>query len=71
MDDQYVPLIEDNKKSTTYKKYGAALGVAGITVAAALLLSGKQKAPVMPAELIEISDDMINNLLTAPTDLNI
>jgi hypothetical protein len=47
MDDQYAPLIEDNKKSTSYKKYGAALGVAGITAAAALLFSGKQKAPVM------------------------
>ena len=55
-DESYVPLIQDdNKKSTSYKKYGAALGVAGITLAAALLLSGRSNAPVKsPSELDEL-----------------
>ena len=53
MNDSYVPLLDnDNKKSTSYKKYGAAFGVTGMTVAAALLLSGRSKAPVkFPTDL--------------------
>ena len=56
MDDSYVPpLINDNKKSTSYKKYGAALGVTGMTVAVALLLSGRSNASVKsPTELDEL-----------------
>jgi hypothetical protein len=35
------PLIERDIKSNSYKKYAAALGVAGVTCAAALLLAGR------------------------------
>lgn len=61
MDDSYQPLIEnENKKSTSYKKFGAALGVTGITLAAALLLSGRSEAPVQrPTSLIQMPDDMV------------
>jgi len=52
-------------KSATFKKYGAALGVAGITVAAALLLAGRSKAPVqMPTNIIEMSEDIIDSSIT-------
>ena len=36
--------VDNDNKTTTYKKYGAALGVTGITLAAALLLTGRSKA---------------------------
>ena len=65
-DDSYAPLIENNKP-TTYKKYGAALGVTGLTLAAALLLSGRSKAPVRPTDLIEMpemTEQMIGSDIT-------
>ena len=52
--DNYTRVEADNK-TTSYKKFGAALGVAGITVAAALLLAGSSKAPAQTApELIQM-----------------
>jgi len=54
-------------KSTTYKKYGAALGVAGISVAAALLLAGgstKAAHTEFPTDLIEMPEDMIESNTT-------
>jgi hypothetical protein len=65
-DDSYTPLIE-NKPTTFYKKYGAALGVTGLTVAAALLLSGRSAAPVRPTDLIEMpemTEEMIGSDIT-------
>lgn len=65
-DDSYAPLIENNKP-TTYKKYGAAIGVTGLTIAAALLLSGRSKAPVRPTDLIEMpemTEQMIGSDIT-------
>jgi len=62
MDDHYEPLVASDNKSTTYKKYGAALGVAGISVAAALLLAGgstKAAHTEFPTDLIEMPEDMI------------
>jgi hypothetical protein len=54
-DNDYTPLIESEKKNTSFKKYGAALGVTGFTVAAALLLAGRSKAPAQaPVDLIEM-----------------
>ena len=69
-DDSYVPLIQDdNKKSTTYKKYGAALGVAGITLAAALLLSGRSNAPLeSPVEAMNESDIYNSNEMVLSND---
>ena len=65
-DDSFTPLIE-NKPATSYKKYGAALGVTGLTVAAALLLSGRSAAPVRPTDLIEMpemTEEMIGSDIT-------
>ena len=42
----------NNDKTTTYKKYGAALGVTGLTLAATLLLSGRSEASDRPSNLV-------------------
>jgi len=56
--------INDNK-STTSKKYGAAIGVAGVTLAAALLLAGRSNAPAqLPAGPVVMLDDMIDHNIT-------
>jgi hypothetical protein len=53
-DNNYTPLIESENKPVSYKKYGAALGVTGITVAAALLLAGSSTGPAQePTGLIQ------------------
>ena len=54
-DNNYTPLIDNENKNTSYKKYGAALGVTGITVAAALLLAGRSNVTEQePASLLEM-----------------
>ena len=53
--------VENDNKTTSYKKFGAALGVTGITVAAALLLAGSSKAPAHTApELIQMPSEFVS-----------
>ena len=60
MSDQF----EQTNKDDTFKKYRTALGVTGITVAAALLLAGRQKAPIQyPNNLIEMPESMIPDII--------
>jgi hypothetical protein len=54
-DNNYTPLIDASEQKTSYKKYGAALGVTGLTVAAALLLAGRSKVTEQePATLLQM-----------------
>jgi len=56
-DNNYTPLLDADERKTSYKKYGAALGVTGITIAAALLLAGRtQVTEQEPAALLEMPE---------------